>query len=88
MDGFVTAAGRVVYSLAFEIEALTEGSGPAQLIAPLDAHGDGRYARPVNRRKRLVDVGPGDWIKHRGRPLRVLGRSVYRSTAQPTQRPE
>ncbi len=84
MDGFVTATGRVIYSLAFEIEALTGGSSPAQLIAPLDAQGNGRYARPVDRRKRLVDVGPGDWIKHRGRPLRVLSRSVYRSTTRPT----
>ncbi len=84
MDGFVTAAGRIIYSLAFEIESLVERAGPAQLIAPLDTHGNGRYARPVDRRKRLVDVGPGDWIKHRGHPLRVLSRSVYRSTARPT----
>ena len=82
MDGFVTSTGRVIYSLAFEIESLVERAGPAQLIAPLDARGNGRYARPVNRHKRLVDVGPGDWIKHRGRPLRVLGRSVYRSSAR------
>ena len=83
MDGFSTATGRVIYSLAFEIESLTGGAGPAQLIAPLDAHGNGRYARPVDCRKRLVDIGAGDWIKHRGRPLRVLSRSVYRSTTRP-----
>ena len=60
MDGFATATGRVIYSLAFEIEALAEGIGPSQLIAPLDAHGNGRYARPVDRRRRLADVGPGE----------------------------
>ncbi len=84
MDGFTTTTGRVIFSLAFEIESLAGSSGPSQLIAPLDAHGNGRYARPADRCKRLIDVGTGDWIKHRGRPLRVLGRSVYRSSARST----
>ena len=84
MDGYKAKDGSLVFSLTFELESQSPGGSSTQLIAPLNSEGNGRFAKPVDRRKRLVVVGPGDWIKHRGCSLRVLSRSVYRSTTRPT----
>lgn len=62
---------RLVYSLRFDHES--GRSTTLQLVAPVDGAGHSRHCRPLNRRKRVVDLGPGDHVLHRGRVYRIQG---------------
>jgi hypothetical protein len=61
---------RLVYSLRFDHESGSSGT-TLQLVAPVDGAGHSRHCRPLNRRKRVVDLGPGDHVLHRGKVYRI-----------------
>jgi hypothetical protein len=68
---------RLIYSLRLDLERAKPGKA-VQLIAPVDRAGHSRLCRPLNRHKRLVDLGPGDHVLHRGRVYRIQGVEPYR----------
>jgi hypothetical protein len=73
---------RLVSAMQIELEPDPDRPGSSRsLIAWLDAAGNTRFARPLDKWKRIVDVEPGDWIRHRGRRFQVKGVKPYRSHA-------
>jgi hypothetical protein len=68
----------LVYSLEFELETL-KARTTHWLIVPVNEDGRSPYWRPHERHKRLVDVGPGDWIVHNCRRYRVKTVAPFRS---------
>ena len=68
---------RIIYSLQLDLDPTATGE-VLQLIAPLDAHGRSPHIRPHPPKKRAVDLRPGDWPRHRGRPFRVWAMRAYR----------
>jgi hypothetical protein len=69
---------RLVYSLKFELEPTKPGTSLA-LIAPLSRLGTLPRCWPTDRRKRLADVRPGDWIFHRAERYKVIRIEAYRA---------
>jgi hypothetical protein len=69
---------RLVYCLRFELE--TPPPTSRALIVWLNADGNFQpeYARPMDRGKRVVDVGPGDRLWHRGQISTVRSVAPYR----------
>ena len=49
--------GTVLYSLIFSL--VTDPPEMRDLVVQLDEHAEGRFARPADPRKTLLDVGPG-----------------------------
>jgi hypothetical protein len=68
---------RLIYSLRLSLEPSRPGSS-LELIAPVDGEGASRHCRPLNRKKRLVDLGPGDHVLHRGRVYKIQDVEPYR----------
>jgi hypothetical protein len=68
---------RVIYSLQIDLYPSATGE-LLQLIAPLDGQGQSPNIRPQPPKKRVVDLRPGDWLRHRGRPFRVKAMRAYR----------
>ncbi len=68
----------LVYSLEFELEML-KARTTHRLIVPVNEDGRSPYWRAHERNKRLVDVGPGDWIVHNCRRYRVKTVAPFRS---------
>jgi len=69
----------VIFCLWLELE--TPPPAPRSLLVWLDANGDAKppYCRPLDESKRMVDIGPGDWILHHGKPRQVKSVEPYRS---------
>ena len=55
---------RIIYSLQLDLYPNATAK-LLQLIAPLDAHGQSPHIRPQPPKKRVVDLRPGDWLRHR-----------------------
>jgi hypothetical protein len=68
----------LVYSLEFELEML-KARTTHRLIVPVNEDGRSPHWRAHERTKRLVDVGPGDWIVHNFRRYRVKTVAPFRS---------
>jgi hypothetical protein len=68
----------LVYSLEFELEML-KARTTHRLIVPINEDGRSPHWRAHERNKRLVDVGPGDWIVHNYRRYRVKTVAPFRS---------
>jgi len=51
-----------------------------QLLVWLDRYGNSfrGFCWPEDRSKRIVDLRPGDWIRHRGSRYRITGLKPYR----------
>jgi len=62
---------RIIFSLVFELEPV-KPSGPQQLIAPLDAHGQARFCRAAPPKQRVIDLRVGDWVRLGGTVNRPL----------------
>ena len=67
---------RTIYSLQLDLYPRATGK-LLQLIAPLDAHGQSPHIRPQPPKKRVVDLPPGDRLRHWGRPFRVKAIRVH-----------
>jgi len=63
---------RVIDSLRLELEPGKSGT-KLQLIAPVDVTGHSRHCRPLNSKKRLVDLGAGDHVLRCGKIYRIHG---------------
>jgi hypothetical protein len=68
---------RLIYSLRLDLAPGRPGS-TLQLIAPVDDTGRSRHCRPLNPRKRLVDLGAGDHVLYRGNVYRIQGVEPFR----------
>jgi len=68
----------LVYSLEFELEMLRART-THRLIVPVNEDGRSPHGRAHELNKRLVDVGPGDWIVHNRRRYRVKTVAPFRS---------
>ena len=67
---------RIIYSLKFDLGRSLAGE-IVQLIAPLDSGGRSRHCRPV-RKRRVIDLRVGDFLRHRGRSYIIDGVEAYR----------
>jgi hypothetical protein len=68
---------RVIYSLRLDLDPGRPGT-TLHLIAPVDGTGRSRICRPLNPRKRLVDLVNGDHILYCGKVRRIQGVEPYR----------
>jgi hypothetical protein len=65
---------RLVYCLQFTLASPTT----LMLIAWLDSAGNSPYCHPVDRSKRVADLGPGDQLRHRGKIYTIWEVEPYR----------
>ena len=74
--------GRIVFSVRYTLEA--PAPTIAELVVPLDSTSNSlnglTTADPPDRP--LVCVKPGEWLRFKGKPRRVLAVEVYRATGQ------
>jgi len=68
---------RVIDSLRLELEPGRSGT-KLQLIAPVDGTGHSRHCRPLNSKKRLVDLGAGDHVLRCGKIYRIHDIEPFR----------
>ncbi len=71
---------RIIYSLFFELcpRKTSEAVEQLELIVPLDAEGQSPHCCAEPPKTRVIDLRPGDWVRHRTGRYRIRAIRTYR----------